>query len=191
MKIEDLRGFLRKAAWYLTLSGATVYSRQAIRWCIANLGGREFHNFQQLGAILAYASLNDVGAFWLNDRLLTVNKKKKSYWTRDVVQVFGHDWIDLVEAFPVIFDDDSIETALKSHSKNQKLFSTLNLVNFRAAGAITLPIMKANRTYLKRTSSRGLTPFWLVLLFPRKLAILLKKAVKAAFGLISTKSRWN
>lgn len=186
-EVGDSRAFLRKAAWYLTLTGATVYSRRALRLGSELVGDKKYRNFQQLGLIMAYASARNEAVFWIDEPILAVNRNKQSYWSKDVISVFSRDWAALLDSFPAICDPDSSEEMMKSHSKNHRLYGFANLVKFRSDGAIARSVIASYREELIRTSDAGMARFYLVSAVPRPLLGFLKAIRSRFFGPSSRK----
>jgi len=176
--ISDLQIFLVESAWYLTLTGATVYSRKVINWHSSVSGRKIYKNFMQLGIILEYASFFNDHAYWIGERCLGANSKKKSYWRKDVISVFANDWAAIIESFPGLFLD-SMPSVLKSHSKRSGLYRVGNMLNFRADRAITANILRENKIALEKTSFRSLTTFRALLLLPPELLTVFKKLLMA------------
>jgi glycosyltransferase involved in cell wall biosynthesis len=177
-EIRDLGEFLRRATWYLTLSGATIYSRRVLDWCGANHAEQRYDNFQQLGYILAYASKNDDDAYWVYERAISVNGRKKSYWGANVLKVFGHDWVSLIERYSDYFGATELGGVLKSHSVNHRMFSFRSLVSLRAENGINMKAIKENEASLRKVSRFGLLPLYLSLIIPVGLASSIKRAAK-------------
>lgn len=186
-KIEALGPFLVRGSWYLTLSGATIYSKRVIDWCKANMHITIFNNFQQLAFILGYsASVRDT-AYWIQDSLIDVNQKKRSYWRSNVLGVFTKDWYNLIKSFGAIFPQDHINHVLRSHSKNHKLYSLKNLLSYRAEGGFSNHEISKYKIWLELTSYRNIIFLRMITIIPVRLARLLK-LIKSRFDLIKIMS---
>jgi len=177
-EIKDIKSFLVNATWYLTLSGATIYSRKSINWCKEYIPDIIYENFQQLGYILAYMSKHADRAYWIEDKTIVINRKKQSYWGSTVLKVFGKDWVSLIEKFPSIFSEDQITSVFKSHSLMHKLYSPHKLLYYRAENGISLRSIRENSEYLRKSSYVSLFQFYAVCLIPRPLAFFIKKVSK-------------
>ena len=172
--IPDLQVFLTESAWYLTLTGATVYSQKVIDWHSSVSGRKIYKNFMQLGIILEYASFFNEHAYWLSEQCLGANTRKKSYWRKDVISVFASDWAAIIESFPKLFLN-SMPSVLKSHSKHSGLYRIGNMLNFRADRAITAKILRENKIALEKTSERKLAMFRALLLLSPRMLTMFKK----------------
>lgn len=175
--IPDLRLFLSESVWYLTLTGATVYSRRVLNWYYSVPERKIFKNFMQLGMILEYTDYFGKDGFWIKEQCLTANTKKKSYWRKDVISVFANDWAGTIQSFPGVFQQH-MPSVLKSHSKNSGLYRLSNMLNFRSEGGITASILKKNKTALRETSYRSLIVFYILLLIPPGTLKTFKKLLK-------------
>jgi len=63
--VGNVADFLLQHAWYLTLTGATVYNANVITALNAREEVKYYKNFQQLGIILDYVSSAKATAYWL------------------------------------------------------------------------------------------------------------------------------
>jgi abequosyltransferase len=86
---------LRRFAWHLTLTGATIYSRAAVQSVHAGDVPR-WRNFPQLGLIFQYALSANRTAYWMGSSGVSSNRNKKSYWSSAVVTTFAVDWVKIL-----------------------------------------------------------------------------------------------
>lgn len=136
LKPQQTHGFLVDRAWYLTLSGATIYSRKARVLQVAENRKQQWKNFPQLGLVLEYCSLNKARCEWLGKPIIEVNQNKKSYWAKQAFSVFVRDWSALVRSFPGLFSDAEADKVIRSHSDRTGLFGPWGLVRLRAQNVL-------------------------------------------------------
>jgi hypothetical protein len=178
--VEDIKVFLKEYAWYLTLTGATIYNRSVIRSFSATYQECYYKNFQQLGIILNYISSARVKAYWINDGVISINTKKISYWTGKVIEVFVNDWSDLIRSFPRVFSSETImKDVIFSHAKNTNIFSFSNLLRYRCMGALNHDSLVANYKAIKTASRKRIFLFLLISMAPKILISLIDKLIMA------------
>jgi hypothetical protein len=144
--IQNNKEFLIDTTWFLTLSGATVYSKKVVdSMKNQQIGNTIYKNFMQLGLIMDYLFLRGGNIYWWDEKIIQVNTNKKSYWSAQAVNVFVIDWIHFIENLP-IFDNQEKEIIIKSHSRETKLFGLKNLLRIRADGGISFSILFNHRS---------------------------------------------
>jgi glycosyltransferase involved in cell wall biosynthesis len=153
LKILDAHAFLLEKTWYLTLSGATIYGRKP-RALIIDAEIREnWHNFPQLGLVLAYCSQNSVSAYWYGNPAIGLNKNKQnSYWSADPFSVFVADWSGIIRSFPTLFSRSEMDSIIKSHALNTPLFRFRHLIALRAKQELNPAIFKKHQRDLRVAS---------------------------------------
>ena len=139
--IGDAHAFLLERAWYLTLTGATVYGRQPRSLLIDESRKACWRNFVQLGLILEYCSQQSVSLYWHGTPSLGFNKKKRSYWMKNALDVFVGDWTTLIRSFPVLFSTAEMQAVIRSHAAHTNIFGLKSLIFFRANEGLTVPII--------------------------------------------------
>lgn len=157
--IKDVKSFLEKNTWYLTLTGATIYGR-APRVHAARYpdGEPRWTNFPQLGLILDYAEKNETNAFWVSEASFEINKKKKSYWSKNAVKVFARDWISLIDSFKSLFGT-ARDAVILSHSRKTGFFKIPHLLYLRGNGGLDADTVSHYEGELRRAS---VTPIWVI-----------------------------
>lgn len=150
--------FLIDRTWYLTLSGATIYGRRSRSFLNSEENTSRWHNFPQLGLILAACSSLDVTFQWIGKNLIEINKNKKSYWQKSAFSVFVRDWSNLIRSFPKIFTRSESNKVIKSHSRNTGLFGYVSLVYLRSINALNFSILKEYEDEFRFASA--INPFW-------------------------------
>lgn len=159
--VLDTHNFIVNSTWHLTLSGATIYNQKVIEW-MSNIDFHEhYKNFIQLGIILKYCEQENAKFYWCNDLIVMSNKNKKSYWSKNTISVFAHDWWVFVNQFNKLFSCSEKRKVAKSHSMNTHIFGLKNYFQIRANGELTLALVNKYRHELLITSR---TPLFLIIL---------------------------
>ncbi|UIF85431.1 glycosyltransferase family 2 protein [Cupriavidus sp. UYPR2.512] len=158
--IEEMHDFLLDHAWYLTMTGATIYSRRVIDIaCNKDLAAR-FRNFPQLAIILDYCRNHPAArAYWMGSPGLRTSSKKSSYWSTKAINVFALDWINLIDGFPDYLSRNERDSVIKSHSRNTYTFKIGHLLRLRMNGGLDFQRARQFAAQLRRTSY---TPYWLL-----------------------------
>ena len=133
---DAVKPFLLDRTWYLTLTGATIYSAAMRALPIAPDRARQWNNFPQLGLTLEACSRAPRRLLWLAPMFLTFNHKKSSYWLHSALKVFVGDWCALIRSFPSFFSEQEQRYVIRSHGKNTGLFNLRSLLLLRAIGAL-------------------------------------------------------
>lgn len=180
----EVKDFLLDRAWYLTLSGATVYGRRPRSLQVAEERRKQWKNFPQLGLILEFASQHAASCAWVGTPSIQFNKKKKSYWQRTALDVFVRDWAALVRSFPALFSPAEADQIIRSHGVNTGVFGLKWLVMLRAAGGLNAAELKALGSDFALASP--ISPQWakLVCLIPPLLAKAVWSGARAIKGSI-------
>lgn len=141
--VEDIRGFLADRTWYITLLGATLYGRgcRALAREILDAADR-WRNFVHLGLILKWCGSTSATLRWRGTPTLGFQKGKKSYWSENAIPVFAGDWSHLIESFPELFSKPEMGQVIRSHGLRTGLFGLKHLLNLRAKGGLTFPLLR-------------------------------------------------
>lgn len=140
--IGDAHVFLLERAWYLTLTGATIYGRRPRSLLIDESRKACWRNFVQLGLILEYCSQQPASLYWHGMPSLGFNKKKRSYWMKSALDVFVGDWTTLIKSFPAFFSTAEMQTVIRSHAVHTGIFGLKKLMFFRANDGLSVPIIQ-------------------------------------------------
>lgn len=179
-EVRDIRDFLKDFAWYLTLTGATIYNSKTIRDFNAKGHVKYYRNFQQLAIIFDYVSVENISSYWVNEKLISINTKKKSYWTNNVIDVFVIDWSSIIKSFPCVFANEAImNEVIFSHARNTNFFSLKKLLLYRSDGAINFNNNIKNYKYIKIAARNSTYLFFIVSILPK---ILLRFTRKILIG---------
>jgi hypothetical protein len=137
------KDFLLDRAWYLTLSGATIYGRRPRSLRVSEGRKSQWRNFPQLGLIFEFVSSFSASCEWIGKPSILFNKKKKSYWHRTALDVFVRDWAALVRSFPKLFSASEADRIIRSHGVNTGVFGLRWLITLRANGGLNASEIEA------------------------------------------------
>tara|TARA_B110000008_G_C16942856_1_gene553209 strand:+ start:538 stop:1398 length:861 start_codon:yes stop_codon:yes gene_type:complete len=155
---------LKNLGWHLTLTGATVYSRDVIDK-MDNFHLERFRNFPQFSLIFHF--LADKSKFyWINRKILASHPSKKSYWLNDVFSVFLMDWWHVIISLPDTYSSDVKFDAWKNHSLKTNLFTIKTLLNMRYTGVYNYSEYLTYRNYLFSHSRLNPIILFLLSIFP-------------------------
>jgi len=170
--------------WHLTMTGVTIYSKNAL----ANLKSLDlikYRNFPQIGIIFEGFLKGGKKLFWLNDKIIYGNKLKKSYWRSNVFDVFLYDWDHAVSNLPEYYSSESKFVAVKKHSEKTELFTLLSFCKYRADGVFDFKVLTQYFRLIRENSSVNVLILFIIALTPRILFRFLrsiyKKNAKARF----------
>ena len=171
-----------KLCWHLTFTGATIYSRENVN-NLANFDVFKFKNFPQTAFIFEMFSFKKSRLYWINDKLVYVNDKKKSYWTKNVFQVFINDFkfflYNLDDSYPL----EIKEKVILQHSVKSKVFSLRAFVKYRLNDFFDFEtFIKYERDFSKYTEP-NLFVLFIVSIIPISITKLLLKMVGVKFKL--------
>lgn len=136
---DDKNKILLKFGWHLTQTGATIYSKKSLL-NIANIELNKVKNFPQF--VLIFKSLQEkFQIYWMNEKNISINSKKKSYWNSKVFEVFIDDWTRAVMYLQGDYEGTSLEQCILNHSKFTKIFGLIGLIKLRANGSFNKTTM--------------------------------------------------
>jgi hypothetical protein len=174
---DDCNEVFNTFAWHLTMTGVTIYSKNAIS-TIDQSFQKEFKNFPQIALIFNYLS-KECSFYWINKKCTSLNPDKKSYWEDDLFSVFLIDWSSVIRHLPNCYDNKS--KVIVEHSLRANVFSLKSLLLARSKGVYNINIFKKYKSELPAHS--GLSAFTLLLIsiFPRvilKIVIIFRQFFK-------------
>ncbi|MBB3195168.1 glycosyltransferase family 2 protein [Roseateles terrae] len=155
---DDVHAFLLDRTWYLTLSGATIYSRGIRMLPVEEARKWSWKNFPQLGLILEACSRAPRRLLWLGPTGIAFNRKKSSYWLKSAFDVFVKDWTTLIRSFPTLFSRVEQDRIIRSHAEHTQLFNLVSLLQLRAMGALTVETLQQHRQAFAIASP--IPPWW-------------------------------
>ena len=175
---DDGKEVFSKFAWHLTLTGATVYSRNTIH-TISVLKPTGSKNFPQIDLIFKHLSMY-CSFYWVNDKWVEANGIKESYWLSNIFQVFLDDWGAAIWNLPDFYDDELKEKVIIDHSLRTNLFNFKSLLLLRGSGSYDLYKLGRYKKALLKHSELKYLMLILVAVVPKAI-ISLYQVVKRIF----------
>jgi glycosyltransferase involved in cell wall biosynthesis len=163
--VPDLRVYLQRSAWHLTLTGATVYSREAVL-SVRERDVARWKNFPQLGLIFQFGLAENRMAYWMGSCGVSSNRNKKSYWTNAVVTTFAVDWVNLLRNFAAAYTAAQLREIFLSHSLKTDTFAARNIVIYRLNNGFPFKLVWKYRNQLKLASHTPYPVLVLISLLP-------------------------
>ena len=173
---EDCNRVFSTFAWHLTLTGAAIYSKNAIA-SAESLIKSELKNFPQIALIFNYLSTS-CSFHWLNNRWIFANKEKTSFWTKNMFKVFLEDWSNVIWSLPDCYGHPDKEKAIIDHSQKSYLFGSKGLLLARASGVYDLDIFRKYKQVLPNHSGLRLPLLLIIALIPKSIVGFLYKIKK-------------
>lgn len=164
---DDPNLVLEKFGWHLTLTGATIYSEDVIS-NISEIEKQKNRNFPHIALIFNHL-LSNCSFYWINNKWLFANKKKSSYWLKDLFKVFICDWSSVIRSLPNLYNTETKEKVILQHSKKLRLFQLRSLIYARYLNAYNIFLFKKYKKALVEHSGLGLFPLFIISLLPRAL----------------------
>jgi abequosyltransferase len=152
--------------WHLTQTGCTIYSKRCLK-IIESLNIADCRNFPQTAIIFQAFAEGSKTLLWLNDKMIEVNKQKKSYWNDKVFDIFLGDWNNFVMKLPAVYSLNNKKETVVSHSIHTRLFSFTKLKKYRSKGVYNLAVYKKYKVLLTEATRVPKIVVWLIAVFPR------------------------
>jgi hypothetical protein len=128
---HDRNEVLEKFGSYMTLAGATIYSKK----CISMIYDYDFSNtinFPQILVSFKYLA-TECSFYWINNKVLSPHKMKiSSYWNKDIFKVFLIDWTNTIMSLSQSYDQNICKKIIIEHSN--QLFDFITFLNLRRRG---------------------------------------------------------
>lgn len=172
----ELQNIFVNFGWHLTLTGATIYSKDVIT-AIHKFDLNACKNFPQVSLIFNYLHSNP-SFFWMGDNLLLGSSEKKSYWNGNIMDVFINDLSRVIYKLPKEFELESKKEFIKNHSRKSKIFSIRNLVKMRLYSELDSTIVLHNKNSLKSFTHIPFMIIFLISILPKSLIFLYVKSIK-------------
>jgi len=150
--------------WHLTLTGATIYSRDAINSIDRNKILKS-ENFPQMPLIFNYLACRK-RLYWVNDKVIVSSKKKKSYWVAKVFSIFIKDWSYAVYALSDSYDNKFKREVVLQHSHKTNIFGFKSLVSIRLKKAYDYKVLSKYKNLLVDHSNLNYLVLFLIAIFP-------------------------
>ncbi|WP_295201076.1 glycosyltransferase [uncultured Chryseobacterium sp.] len=159
---SDPRSIMEEIGWHLTLTGSTIYKKSTLN--LKGLNLQKCKNFPQLALI--FKEFKNKKMFWVNDKLITSNAKKKSYWENDVFKVFIDDYYRTLDY--VFGSSPQNEEWVFEHMNKSQLFSYSKLLNLRTTGSLSTASILKYQYIFEKLSSLKKTFIYLLSVIPKK-----------------------
>lgn len=172
----DKNFLLIELAWHLTMSGATIYSRNSLI-DVKSLNLSKFVNFPQTALIFEEFKNENSTLYWCNKQIISTNTNKESYWNKSVFKVFITDWTNCVNNFDKQYSYKNKEIAIYSHSINTGLFSFGRFIRNRATDRFDLKEYLYYAKQLRKHSRVNFVFIFLISIFPKAILRLLLSIV--------------
>ena len=157
---------LAKFGWHATFTGATIYSKNAIK-LIDKINFENSKNFPHFKFIFSYLSIN-CSFYWVNEKLIgTRNSKIKSFWVENTFSVFIDDWESVVFNLPESYDQVNKKKVIINHSKTTKVFGLKSLLSLRILGIYNWKKYNEYEDSLSLHSNLSKTALIAIAIFPR------------------------
>jgi hypothetical protein len=176
--------FFVELAWHATLTGVTIYRKDLLN----EIDFKKYldTNFIQLGIILERALDIKNGILWINEGCISSNKKKKSYWSENIFEVFAKDWSDFILSLPEQYLYKDKLRVIQKHSDHTGIFKLKSYLMYRAEGILNFKSYIKYIKSLKLASSLNILNVFFLLLIPSfilKFSINILKSYKRLFVL--------
>ena len=172
---EDCNEVLDKLGWHLTLTGATIYSRNVIS-TLGEVKPELFKNFPQLALMFNYLSKN-CSFYWNNNKLL-ISAPKKGYWVSTMFSIFIDDWSNAIRNLPNCYKESIKEKVIIEHSIKSNIFGLKALLKARSFGAYNFRLFRKYQKVLLDHSRLNSFTLLLISLIPKtllKIFLVIKK----------------
>ena len=146
----DHNSVLDDLGWHVTLTGATIYSREIIT-SIKNVDMDNFKNFPQLSLIFDNLVTN-CSFYWENTKWICASPDKKGYWVDTMFKIFIHDWSAAIRNLSSSYRENIKEKVIIEHSIKSDIFSLRALLKARLLGAYNINVFRQYKTDLIRHS---------------------------------------
>jgi abequosyltransferase len=150
--------------WHLTLTGATIYSRDAI----VSIDKNELlknKNFPQLPLIFNYL-VYQKKLYWVNEKLIEASKKKLGYWVKDAFSIFIDDLSFAIHGLSESYPNKNKRDLIIQHSLKTNLFGFKLMVILRSKKAYNLMVLIKYRNLLKNHSNLHYLILFFLATFP-------------------------
>lgn len=152
---NDGSDLMNDLGWHLTLTGATIYKTSSLLDLRSKI--EKFKNFPQLALIFEKFAVSNSSLLWINDKLIYGNSNKKSYWSREVFEVFITDFKNFAQNLSEIYTDKSKTKLVLEHSIKTELFSYRRFILYRINDSFNKSVfLKYKNDFQKYTKTNAL-----------------------------------
>lgn len=171
IELRNKHLMLENLAWYLSLLGSTILSKKVTK-DYKKINFNKFKNFPHLGLIFSKIYLRDIRIKIFKKPVIS-SFNKKSYWLKDIFNVFLIDLSNSINNLPYYKNESKI-AAVRNHSNYSRIFNFINLLILKSENYYNLKIFLRYRKDFKQFTNYNLISYLSVLLLPTKL---LKKSI--------------
>lgn len=174
--ISKARVLFDNIAWHLTMSGVTIYRKNNINFRKNEF--KNFKNFPQLALIFNNFEDGVSKFFWMNDSLIFGNKKKTSYWHKDVFEVFFNDLKNALSNFPQMYNEKEVDAVVKKHSVCSGVFGYHNMIKLRIYNIFNFRFFKIYFREFYIYTNCNIVFLFILSIFPSKMLIIIYNVLK-------------
>jgi hypothetical protein len=164
----DGNHLLVELGWHLTMTSATIYSNR-IHDKLKELDLSKCKNFPQTALIFEKFAKVNCTLFWVNDKIIYGNKKKRSYWSSAVFEVFLKDWDSFISKLPIFYLEKNKRFTIKKHSEKSYLFTLKKFLNYRSKGFFSISILREYYKYIRFNSDVNIVLLIFISILPKTL----------------------
>lgn len=163
---QDSNQLLAELGWHITMTGATIYSKQSISPAMITGPSK---NFPQTALIL-YNLNTRCSVLYDSNIMIDGHPQKKSYWSKDVLNVFCDDWTNFIMSLPSKYQDQAKKTACKAHSRKTGVLDSKALFAYRRDHIFSFSSFIQHYRNLRLSSNATIASQLLASILPPKLA---------------------
>ncbi|GGF00144.1 glycosyltransferase family 2 protein [Pseudoalteromonas gelatinilytica] len=164
---SDTNVLFEDLAWHLTLTGCCIYKKELVHTELSTPVAKNFPQTQLiLEQVFERCNLN-----FLAEVFISPNQNKgASYWVKNIFNVFGNDWISLIDS-ALKQSNGSINRTkiIKSHSKNTGIFNFKSLMKMRAEGHFAFGFYIKNHKLINLSSHLNPMVIFMIAVTPKSL----------------------
>ncbi|OAQ38794.1 hypothetical protein A5893_12150 [Pedobacter psychrophilus] len=170
---DDADEIIKDLGWYLPQMSAYIYNKTII----SKANFKKFYNtnFLQMGISFDNFKANDTKVFWYSKNSVARTTQKKDSWHNEFLKVFARNWTEFILSLPLEITLKSKLQCIKMHGKKHKIFSVLNLVNYREKGWFNSQLLKQYDLYIPFTAMPIFPVAYLISKIPIKFLSMIKK----------------
>jgi hypothetical protein len=127
-RYQDRNEVLDKFGSYMTLAGATIYSKKSISM-VYDYDFSKAKNFPQILISFKYL-VNECSFYWVNDKVISPHKNKRfGYWNNDIFKVFLIDWTNTIMSLSQYYDKSICKKVI--NEQTNQLFNFVTFLDLR------------------------------------------------------------
>lgn len=174
---SDCNDLLIQLGWHITLSGATIYSKEALKY-LDMLDLAKCRNFPQTAIILEQFAEGNKKLYWINDDLIYGNIRKKSYWMPKIFEVFLYDWDIFINNLPEKYEYENKKLTIKLHSEKTGLFTLKGFISYRAGGYYNWKVLRKYKKLIINNTKLNYCLLTIIAVFPKSILRVIRNIVK-------------